>query len=337
MQPYTSIVKRIKQNIMLQGSTPIVTEKENLHPRNLHRQGYDFDKLIQSSPELGQFVKPNQYHNISIDFADPQAVIALNKALLKHFYHINNWEIPEGYLCPPIPGRADHIHYLADVLAEDNNGVIPTGKHIKVLDIGTGANCIYPLIGNSVYGWQFVASDIDPVALRSAKQIIASNPAIQNDITCRLQFTRDDIFKGIIKQGEVFDLTVCNPPFHSSWRDANAGTTRKWNNLNRTKLQKAPLNFGGKNNELWVAGGEAAFIKRMVDESALFADSCLWFSTLVSKKDTLAGVYRALNNVNAVEVKTINMAQGQKISRIVAWTFLNPAEQTSWKQKHWQK
>jgi 23S rRNA (adenine1618-N6)-methyltransferase len=322
---------------MPEGSTPITTEKENLHPRNLHRQGYDFDQLVQSSPELGEFVKQNQYHNLSIDFADPQAVIALNKALLKHFYHINYWEIPEGYLCPPIPGRADYIHYMADVLAACNNGIIPTGPHVNVLDIGTGANCIYPIIGNSVYGWQFVATDIDPAAIRSAKQIIAGNAALQNAIDCRLQFTQADVFKGIIKPGEAFDLVVCNPPFHSSRREAHAGNTRKWNNLNRSKLQKVPLNFGGTSNELWVAGGESAFINRMVNESALFADSCLWFSTLVSKKETLANVYKALDWVKAADVKTINMAQGQKISRVVAWTFLNEEAQANWQQKHWQK
>jgi len=312
-------------------------EKENLHPRNLHRQGYDFDQLIKTTPQLRAFVKLNKYDAASINFSDPEAVKALNKALLKQFYGINYWDIPAGYLCPPIPGRADYIHYMADLLGVANNGTIPTGDQIKVLDIGTGANCVYPLIGNSVYGWQFVGTDVDALAISSANKIIAENPRIKNNIVCRLQTNTADVFKRVIKAGEVFDLTICNPPFHASWQEAQAGTNRKWDNLNNMKSPKAVLNFGGKNNELWCAGGEAAFIRRMTDQSALFAKSVFWFSTLVSKKDTLAGVYKGLRNVAAADVKTISMSQGQKVSRIVAWTFLNEAEQTEWKNRHWHK
>lgn len=296
-------------------------EKTNLHPRNAHRNGYDFEQLVKASPQLGAFVKLNAYNNLSIDFANPNAVLALNKALLKQFYGIDNWGIPEGYLCPPIPGRADYVHYMADLLAGGTD-TIPTGDAVKVLDIGTGANCVYPLIGSSVYGWQFVATDIDPVAIRSAKKIIAANPQLQNQIECRLQPDANNIFKGIIKPGEVFDMVVCNPPFHSSRQEAQAGTARKWNNLKNGKRPEAELNFGGKYNELWAPGGEAAFIKKMIIESTLFANSVRWFSTLVSKKETLDGIYKALAHLKATEVKTINMAQGQKISRVVAWTFL---------------
>jgi 23S rRNA (adenine1618-N6)-methyltransferase len=312
-----------------------LTEKENLHPRNLHRGMYDFKELIKNSPGLAAFVSLNQYQNESIDFSNPEAVKALNKGLLKCFYGINNWEIPAGYLCPPIPGRADYIHYMADLLASANGGLVPVGNQVNVLDIGTGANCVYPLIGNSVYGWQFVGTDIDPNAILSANKIISSNSHIKKEIVFRLQTNPADIFKRIIRQGEIFDLTICNPPFHSSLLEARAGTTRKWDNVNNMKSQNAVLNFGGKNNELWYAGGEAAFIRRMIEQSTLFAKNIFWFSTLVSKKETLAGVYKALRRVAAADVQTINMSQGQKVSRIVAWTFLNETEQMEWKNKRW--
>jgi len=312
-------------------------EKENLHPRNLHRQGYDFERLIKTTAALKQFVKPNKYGTESINFSDPDAVKTLNRALLKQFYGISYWDIPAGYLCPPIPGRADYIHYMADLLGETNNGVIPTGEKIKVLDLGTGANCVYPIIGNSAYGWQFVGTDIDPAAIQSANQIIAENPKLKDNIVTRLQTNKADVFKRVIKQGEVFDLSVCNPPFHASLQEAQLGTNRKWDNLNNTKAPKAVLNFGGKNNELWCPGGEAMFIRHMIEQSALFSKSVLWFSTLVSKKDTLPGVYKALRSVEAVDVKTISMSQGQKVSRIVAWTFLNEREQTAWRNSHWDR
>jgi len=311
------------------------TEKENLHPRNSHRAGYDFKQLCKGSPGLKAFVSPNPYGDESIDFSNPNAVKALNKALLKQYYGADNWDIPEGYLCPPIPGRADYIHYAADLLSEINDGIIPRGNKINILDIGTGANCVYPLIGNSVYGWQFVGTDIDPVAIRSAKAIVSANPNFEGKIMLRLQTNKANIFKGIIKQGEGFDITICNPPFHSSLQDAQASAAAKWKKLGISK-PSAALNFGGQKTELWCYGGEAGFIRRMVEQSAVVAQQCLWFSTLVSKKDTLPVIYKALKAVNALDVKTISMTHGQKVSRIVAWTFLTKAEQTDWRNEFWR-
>jgi len=318
-------------------STPKQTpvEKENLHPRNSHRQGYDFKQLIKGTPELRRFVKLNQFDTESINFSDPDAVKALNKALLKQFYGINNWDIPAGYLCPPIPGRADYLHYAADLLSEINNGEIPRGSKINVLDIGMGANCVYPLIGSSVYGWRFVGTDIDPVAIRSAKEILSSNEGFKDKIIFRLQTNKANIFKGVIKQGEGFDITICNPPFHASLQEAQLSAATKWNKLGINK-QASALNFGGQKTELWCYGGEAGFIRRMVEQSVMVAKQCLWFSTLVSKKDTLPVIYKALKAVNALDVKTISMMHGQKTSRIVAWTFLTPAEQAGWRKTFWQ-
>jgi len=295
-------------------------EKDQLHPRNRHKGRYDFPALIKSSPELAEYVSVNQYGDLSIDFKNADAVKKLNKALLKYFYDIEFWDIPEGYLCPPIPGRADYIHYAADLLASTNGGIIPKGNNVKVLDIGTGANCIYPLIGYKEYGWCFVGSDIDKTAIRSAGNIIAAN-GLTKAITIRKQNTANQFFQGIINTGEVFDLTICNPPFHSSLKEAAAGTERKWKNLQQKDTTN--LNFGGKAAELSCEGGEESFVKRMISESANFAGSSRWFTSLISKKDTLQGCYNVLNWVKATEVRTINMAQGQKNSRILVWTFFD--------------
>ena len=102
------------------------SEKGNLHPRNLHRNRYDFEKLISTCPELNDFVSINKYGIETIDFSNPSAVKTLNKALLQTYYDIQNWEIPKNYLCPPIPGRADYIHYIADLLAESHNCLLYT-------------------------------------------------------------------------------------------------------------------------------------------------------------------------------------------------------------------
>ncbi|MDR3491304.1 MAG: 23S rRNA (adenine(1618)-N(6))-methyltransferase RlmF [Gammaproteobacteria bacterium] len=310
-------------------------EKTQLHPRNKHRGRYDFAQLIESCPELSPFVKPNAYDDLSIDFFYPAAVKMLNKALLQHYYDIKNWTIPQNYLCPPIPGRADYIHYLADLLASCNQGNIPKGDKIKCLDIGVGANCIYPIIGNKEYGWSFIGADIDPVAIESANKIISSNPALKNKIEIRFQDNKNNIFQGIIKKNEFFDVSLCNPPFHASSAEAKSGTLRKLKNLTGNKNTQSILNFGGQNNELWCEGGEIQFVCEMIHQSKKFAESCFWFSTLISKKDNLKRVYQELKKVSAVKIKTIEMGQGNKISRIVAWTFLDEEQQQKWISTKW--
>ena len=308
---------------MIKGQNKNPVEKEDLHPRNKHRSRYDFKQLISCCPELAKFVFTNKYNNETIDFADPQAVKTLNKALLKQFYSISHWDIPENYLCPPIPGRANYIHYIADLLASSNNGIIPKGELIRCLDIGVGANCIYPIIGNHEYGWSFVGSDIDSTAINSAKKIIDLND-LSNKIELRKQNSSDNIFKGIIKSDEMFDVSICNPPFHASLAEAQEGTMRKVKNLNPGKITKPVLNFGGQSAELWCKGGELEFVSKMIKESALIPNNCCWFSSLISKSANLQGIYYELEKVNATEVRTIEMKQGNKISRIVVWTFLNP-------------
>lgn len=310
-------------------------EKSGLHPRNRHRFRYDFEKLVICCPELERFLLLNKYSTISIDFSNADAVKTLNKALLKYDYGIANWDIPSNYLCPPIPGRADYLHYLADLLSSSNNGELPKGSSIRVLDVGVGANCVYPIVGHSEYGWHFVGSDIDPIAIQSANKIIASNAFLNEAIEFRQQNVSEDIFKNIIKPDDVFDLSMCNPPFHASKAEAYAGTQRKWTNLGLKKSSKNILNFGGQHNELWCKGGEEVFVRRMIEQSAEFPTQCFWYSALISKSSTLPSVYKTLAKQKAWDIKTINMAQGQKASRIVAWTFLNELQQKDWRLERW--
>lgn len=289
-----------------------------MHPRNPHTS-YNFPLLTSTLPSLLPFTFTNEHGTTTIDFSNPAAVKELNKALLKHYYKINYWDIPEGFLCPPVPGRADYIHYLADLLSETTNGSSPDGKKITVLDIGVGANAIYPLLGNAIYQWKFVGTDVNPVAIRNAEEVVNRNK-LNEAIVFRHQSNSSNIFQNIIRQDEFFDLTMCNPPFHSSQEEAHAGTTRKWKNLNRPD-QKSTLNFGGQHAELWYEGGEQAFIYKMILESQQFRNNVGWFTTLVSKKENLNSVYGAMKKVNATDVKTINMSLGNKVSRIVAWRF----------------
>ena len=310
--------------------------KTRLHSRNKNRERYDLSALTTSNPELKNYIMPNKFGVESVDFSNPLAVKLLNKALLNHYYGIKNWEFPDENLCPPIPGRADYIHHIADLLGENNFGTIPIGDKITCLDVGIGASCIYPIIGVTEYDWKFIGSDIDPKSIASAQNIVNSNSSIKDKIECRLQKKSKDVFHGIIGKEDKIDLIICNPPFHSSIEDAQKGTRRKIKNLSGKKVKTPELNFAGISNELICDGGEYKFIQNMIRESEKFSKNCYWFSTLVSKQSNLKGIFKLLEKIEANQIKRIPMGTGNKSSRIVAWTFLSREEQKEWRETRWK-
>ena len=311
-------------------------EKQRLHPRNKNREKYDLEALLTVQPDLEKHIKPNKYGENSVDFANPAAVKLLNKALLHHYYGIENWDFPDENLTPPIPGRADYIHFMADLLVQSNFGTMPEGEKITCLDIGVGASAIYPIIGVAEYGWNFIGSDIDEKSLDSAQKIVDENPQLKDKIILRLQENSNQIFKGIIENEEKIDLTFCNPPFHASNEEAEKGSRRKVQNLVKKQVKKAELNFSGLQSELIYEGGEAAFIHKMMLESQEFSENCYWFSTLVSKQSNLKRIYKTLNDLEVVGLKTIPLGTGNKSSRIIAWTFLSKEDQKNWRETRWR-
>jgi len=311
-------------------------EKSRLHSRNKNRERYDLGALIIANPELKTFVKPNKFGDDSVDFSNPQAVKQLNTSILNHYYGIESWDFPDENLCPPIPGRADYIHYIADLLSGNNFGRIPMGDKITCLDIGTGASCIYPIIGVTEYQWEFIGTDINAESIVSAKNIVNSNSLLKDKVECKLQKRPKNIFRGILAKEDKVDLTICNPPFHSSLEEAEKGTRRKIKNLSGETVKTPELNFAGISEELICEGGEIQFLENMMRESKMRPKSCFWFSTLVSKKSNLKKVSKVLEELKAVQVKTIPMGTGNKSSRIVAWTFLSTEEQKEWRETRWK-
>jgi len=287
-----------------------------LHSNNLHNAPYDFEALRKAHAPLQAFLHSNSHGKETIDFSDPEAVFHLNKAILKHHYQLTDWTLPEGYLCPPIPSRADYLHYLNDLLRENK---VP--NPIQILDIGTGANCMYALLAASIFNWNVVGCDIDSVAVVAAQKNVLATEGLSEKIEIRHQTNNADIFKGIIFPGEFYSATVCNPPFYASEAEAAKSTLRKLKKLNPEKsVLELERNFKGRPNELWCNGGEALFIKRMVKQSKQFKKQVGWFTTLVSKSETLPKLYKLLQKLGAT-YKTLDMEHGNKITRVVAWRF----------------
>ena len=289
----------------------MASTKKNFHPNNIHNSGYDFEKLLTSNAALKPFVFENQYGNVTVDFSDPKAVKEINRSLLMAYYNVRLWEFPDSNLCPPIPGRVDYIHHLNDLLQEKNM----TGE-VTVLDIGTGATCIYPLLGNAVYGWSFVGVDIDLDSLDSAQDIIDDND-LDPQILLRQQFDEQQILTGVIEKEDAFTIAMCNPPFYKSAAEAQGANRRKTRNLGTNAVR----NFAGNNNELWYVGGEKAFLHNYLYQSSLHKEQCVWFTSLVSKKENIESLEKSAKKLGVLEFKVIPMQQGNKVTRIVAWQF----------------
>lgn len=288
-----------------------MNSKPGLHPRNKHKNGYNFDVLTKHNKNIASLITKNDYGTVTIDFSDPKAVKELNVTLLDVHYGIQKWNFPDENLCPPIPGRVDYIHYVSDLLAESSI----TDK-ITILDIGTGATCIYPLLGAKEYDWNFVATDIDLDSLHIAQDIITDNN-FDAKIILRQQFDEANILKGIIEKGDSFSAVICNPPFYKSETEAKGANARKSRNLGTNAVR----NFAGNNNELWYPGGEKAFLHNYLYQSSLYKDTSVWFTSLVSKKETIKSLQKSGEKLKVKEMKVIPMHQGNKVTRIVAWQF----------------
>jgi len=281
-----------------------------MHPNNTFTEEYPLEELITVNPNLKRYVFTNEYGNKTLPFSDKTAVKELNKALLKHYYKLEFWDIPENNLCPPIPGRLDYLLHVNDLLENKNN--------ISLLDIGTGANLIYPILGTCHFNWNCTASEVDKDSIANTSIITAKNPTL-NSVKVIHQKYKNSILDHVIQTDDFFDVVVCNPPFFKNAHDAEQKNKRKTQNLNIKNTDT--LNFGGHANELWYKGGEEAFIKKMALESENYKTQVTWFTSLVSQKENLKNIKRAINKTNPTDVRVIDMEQGNKKSRFIAWRF----------------
>ena len=284
-----------------------------MHPDNPHKGKYDFKALLNVIPKLKSCIIKNKKGEDSIDFSDPEAVALLNTALLKAYHKIDFWDSDNKHLTPAVPGRCDHLLYLTDFLKSKK---INTKENVLILDIGTGANCIYPILGYSLFNWRFVASESNVKSYDSAANILSQNLDQLNNIELRKQENNNHIFKSIIKKGESYTATICNPPFYASKEESIKESQRKHKHL---KTKNASRNFKGMAHELWYTGGEFAFIMNMIDESYLFKNQVKWFSSLVAKDSNLRRLIRYINKQKGIRYEVIDFAHGNKKSRILAW------------------
>lgn len=294
-----------------------------MHPNNRYTTPHDFTDLAKHVPALADFFVTTPDGRTSLDFTSPEAVRSLNKALLLRDYGLKHWDIPQGSLCPGVPGRLDYVHAINDLL-KDNEARPQDAKKGKQhrtfgLDIGTGASLIYPILGLKEYGWRMVGTDVDATSLKVATAIARFNPELKDGVIVRKQPDQGAIFRNVILPGEYFDFTMCNPPFFDSAAAVAAAAQLKWQKLGVETDNSPTLNFGGRANELWTEGGEPAFLRRMIRESREFSAQVGWFTTLVSKKGYLKIAGTEFGRYRITETKVIGIGRGGKLRRVVCW------------------
>jgi len=345
------------------------------HKRNSFQGSYDINRLTAAHPALHPHIIIQAHSGRqTVNWSNPESVRVLNTALLVADYGIHPQYadlLPMGALFPPVPGRADYVHHMADLLQRSNNdGNIPLGRQVVGVDIGTGASCIYPILATSIYGWRMIASEIDPTSIRSARDIVTAN-ALEELIDVRTQERSSRIFDGVLHRGEVVDFTMCNPPFYTSKGAFQAENARKLRGLSRSNQSRRNVvrsmpafnstttsesstgmsnNFGGNDNELWCNGGEVSFVKNMIRESELYQDKCLWFTSLVSRKDNLPKIESIMNikgksrrksgrrvrrQVDVQAVQHMSIGSGHKSSTIIMWSFLDEKQRQEWGARRW--
>jgi 23S rRNA (adenine1618-N6)-methyltransferase len=272
---------------------------------------YNFDLLIEKVPELRSEVVLNKKGGETINFSDHKSVRLLNKALLFLELDLNYWDFPESNLTPAYPSRLLYLELCQTVFKE-----LFKTEVTNVLDIGCGANVIYPLISAKKMGWQCTGADIHSGSIEIAQNIIDQNN-LKSKIDLRYQENPKYVLNNIILEKDNFDLSVCNPPFYSSAEETSKVRERKIKNLN---LEVNSANFQGENNELWCAGGELSFLKTYIRESQFYKKQIKLFSSLLSSGDNIRPLKVALKKLGArIEIKKIK--KGNKIHNFIFWTF----------------
>ena len=294
-----------------------------MHAKNLYsrrRYAPDFLRLASQYPVLKPHlvVRPEagrgparKTPRATYNFKSWEACRDLAAVLFEHDFGVRSWTVPKPHLVPPLANRLNYLCYVHDLLESDGrdmNGSTTGSGRIRILDVGCGANLVYPLLAASYFGWASVGCDVNEAALRHAARLRDANP----DIAPLMVLRHAAGLHVLEDEEEAFDAIVCNPPFF----DRDAGETAGGNP--RTE-------YGGTEAELWCAGGEEAFVVGMIRESTLYRGRHVWFSSMCGKKKTLkdakAELARLDEAVEGVTYRIHTLQQGSTTRWVIAWRW----------------
>ncbi|KAF0696669.1 Aste57867_12587 [Aphanomyces stellatus] len=288
--------------------TPVLND--GIHPRNMYRTPPDFAALANQYTSLRPHVHISSKGAAVMQWSDPQAVKELTKALLHRDFGLT-WDMPLNRLCPPLTNRLNYIHWIEDLILLSQPSYVSTiDSPIRGLDVGTGASCIYPLLGHALNQWHFVATDIDPASIECAATTIHANN-LATAINLQLVDNSSSIFPPLSRP---LLFTMCNPPFFDSIDEADTNP--------RTSCTGSAL-------EMTTPGGEVAFIGRMIQESVALTTQVRWYTSLIGRKASLRPLLASLRAHGISNTRTTEFLQGRTTRWGIAWSFTDDGLATS--------
>eukprot|EP00727_Mastigamoeba_balamuthi_P001455 m51a1_g11306 putative methyltransferase-like protein 16 (535) ;mRNA; r:79067-80937 len=264
----------------------------------------DFNELARKFPDFAPHVKVGRGGQPTLDWRDPEAVMQLTLALLKDRHGLS-LELPPDQLCPTVTLRENYVRLIADLVKGRK------GHQIRGVDVGTGASCIYALLGARVHGWQFVGTEASQRSAEYAQRNVDANGLGALVEVRRVQPSQ--VFEGVLRPGEEFDFTMCNPPFFASREDAAPSRNP------HTACTAAE-------HEMVTSGGEEVFVGRMIDESRALASTpggprVRWWTSMLGRKASLKSLRARAIAARAGEVKVAELRQGRTTRWVLAWTM----------------
>ena len=175
-----------------------------MHAQNPYSDRYDLKRLATFNPELKEHIVSNPSNEDTIDFSDSASVYELNKAMLLADFNLDTYELPMGYLIPPVPGRLEYLLHIREFLSEQFK--IDGNTKLRGLDVGSGANGIYCILGTQHFNWNMVGSECDSNAVKIAKANVNSTKSLKNKIDIRHQENKSFLFKNVIQPSEQLSL-----------------------------------------------------------------------------------------------------------------------------------
>ena len=271
----------------------------------------DFLTLIKEFPELKKYkLKQNEDNEdeFQFDWSNNELSLLMDKSILNYYFNIKYYDIPKGFLIPPIPSRINYINLINSIITKLINDI--DIKNIIGIDIGTGANIIYPILGYSIYKWKFICTEINKEAYNNAKLILQKNN-LENNINIIKQNNKDNIFISILNRENKYIFSMCNPPYY--------------NYENEIKLEDKKRDNEYNFDEIYYKNGEYGFFQRYFEESICYKNNVFLYTILIGKKINAENIYDKLSSYSDI-IKIYNMQKiltGNNVRYIIYWSFFN--------------
>jgi 23S rRNA (adenine1618-N6)-methyltransferase len=266
----------------------------------------DFLILIKEFPELKKYIikYDEKIEEFSFDWSNNDLSLLMTKSILNYYFNIKYYDIPKGFLIPPVPSRLNYLNLINELIKDIEK------ENIIGVDIGTGANIIYPILGNSVCDWKFICSEINNESYNNAKLILQKNN-LEENINLIKQENKNNIFVSIINQENKYTFSMCNPPYYDYEQEIKI----------EDKKRDTEYNF----DEVYYEKGELGFFERYFEESICYKKNIFLFTILIGKKSNSEIIYDKINSYNNIiklcDIKKI--MTGNNVRYIIYWSFYN--------------